>query len=91
VRNPLTLAEIEALPAAVDLVTAGRALNLGRTLAYRLARAGQFPVPVHRRGGIYRVHTADILAALRRVDSDTPVSASGPDVSGNSPGHDRSE
>ncbi|WP_045876464.1 hypothetical protein [Pseudofrankia sp. DC12] len=65
-RTPLTLAEIEQLPASVDLPTAGRALNIGRTLAYTLARAGTFPVPVHRHGRAYRVYTADILAALRR-------------------------
>ena len=43
VTRSLTLAEVAALPAVTDLVTAGRALGLGRTRAYELARAGQFP------------------------------------------------
>ncbi|ONH22559.1 hypothetical protein [Pseudofrankia asymbiotica] len=63
-RTPLTLAEVRELPAAVDLVTAARAFNLGRTLAYTLARQNRFPVPVHRHGRAYRVHTTDILNAL---------------------------
>ena len=50
VTRALTLAEIAALPAVTDLVTAGRALGLGRTKAYELARAGQFPCPVIRAG-----------------------------------------
>jgi len=73
-RTPLTLADVERLPASVDLPTAGRAFNLGRTLAYRLARADEFPVPVHRHGRAYRVHTADILAALRRGPTHEPGS-----------------
>ncbi|MBL7498311.1 DNA-binding protein [Frankia sp. CNm7] len=71
-RTPLTLAEIEQLPAAVDLITAARAFNLGRTLAYTLAREGRFPVPVHRHGRTYRVHTVDILRALHPDQPATP-------------------
>ena len=50
VTRALTLAEIAGLPAVTDLVTAGRALGIGRTKAYELARAGQFPCPVIRAG-----------------------------------------
>ena len=60
----LTLAEIAGLPAVTDLVTAGRALGIGRTRAYELARAGQFPCPVIRVGGTWRVPTAGLLAIL---------------------------
>ena len=56
--------ELLALPATVDLVTAARALNIGRTLAYQLARAGDFPVPVLRLGTRYRVVTSGLLAVL---------------------------
>jgi hypothetical protein len=56
--------ELLALPAAVDLVTAGRALGLGRTKSHELARAGEFPVRVLRLGRAYRVATADVLALL---------------------------
>jgi len=64
VTRTLTLAEIGALPAVTDLVTAGRALGIGRTRAYELARAGQFPCPVIRAGGTWRVPTAGLLALL---------------------------
>ena len=50
VTRALTLAEVTGLPAVTDLVTAGRALGIGRTRAYELARAGQFPCPVIRAG-----------------------------------------
>ncbi|MGI5512760.1 helix-turn-helix domain-containing protein [Streptomyces sp. CA-106131] len=56
--------EVLALPAAVDLVTAGRALSLGRTTAYELARRGEFPVPTLRLGNQYRVRRADLLDLL---------------------------
>ncbi len=60
----LTLAELGDLPAVTDLVTAGRALGLGRTKAYQLARTGQFPCPVIRAGATYLVPTAGLLALL---------------------------
>jgi predicted site-specific integrase-resolvase len=56
--------ELLALPASVDLVTAARALGIGRTSAYRLARAGGLPVPVLRLGVRYRVPTAALLQVL---------------------------
>jgi excisionase family DNA binding protein len=56
--------ELLALPATVDLVTAARALGIGRTMAYQLARAGELPVPVLRLGARYRVPTAALLGAL---------------------------
>ena len=64
VTRALTLAEVADLPAVTDLVTAGRALGLGRTKAYELARAGQFPCPVIRAGRTWLVPTAGLLAAL---------------------------
>jgi hypothetical protein len=64
VTQALTLAEIAELPAVTDLVTAGRALGLGRTKAYELARAGQFPCPVIRAGSSWLVPTAGLLAVL---------------------------
>ena len=60
----LTLAEIGELPAVTDLVTAGRALGIGRTRAYELARTGRFPCPVIRAGTTWRVPTAGLLALL---------------------------
>jgi hypothetical protein len=60
----LTAAEIRALSAVVDLVTAGRALGMGRTKSYELARTGRFPCPVLRVGRSYLVPTAGLLTLL---------------------------
>ncbi len=56
--------ELLALPPSTNLVTAGRAIGIGRTKAHQLARAGAFPVRVLRVGATYRVVTADLLALL---------------------------
>jgi hypothetical protein len=74
VTRSLTLKEIAGLPAVTDLVTAGRALGLGRTKAYELARAGQFPCPVIRAGKTWLVPTAGLLGLL-----GLPVPGTGPD------------
>jgi hypothetical protein len=60
----LTLAELRQLPAAVDLMTAARALRIGRTMAYRLALEGRFPCPVLRIGRSYHVPVAGLLELL---------------------------
>ena len=62
--TPLTIAELQALPASVDLLTAARALCLGRTKAYDLARRGEFPCAVFRVGDTYRVPTVALLELL---------------------------
>jgi hypothetical protein len=64
VKPGLTPAELASLPAATDLLTAARALGLGRTRAYQMARAGQFPCPVIKTGRTYLVPTAGLLALL---------------------------
>lgn len=56
--------ELLALPASIDLVTAGRALGIGRTTSHALARRGEFPVSVLRVGKNYRVPTAEVLRIL---------------------------
>jgi Helix-turn-helix domain len=61
----LTAAEVLALPAMVDVVTAGQALGgIGRTKAHELARSGEFPVAVFTIGRSYRVRRADLLDFL---------------------------
>lgn len=62
--KPLTVAEVMALPAVVDIVIAGRAFGLGRTTAYALARKGEFPCRVVRVGSAYRVPTAELRREL---------------------------
>ncbi len=66
----LSATELQALPTAVDIVTAGRAFGLGRTKAHELVRAGQFPVPVLRLGNSYRVTRAALLRALGESPAD---------------------
>lgn len=63
-RKTFTIHELYDLPAAVDLMTAARALHMGRTTAYKLARSGQFPCRLLRYGGTYRVATAELLELL---------------------------
>jgi hypothetical protein len=69
-RTGMTRAELLALPVAVDLTTAARALGLGRSTAYGLARRREFPCRVLQVGSSYRVPTADLLQALGVSPSD---------------------
>lgn len=62
--RPLALGDLAALPATIDVVTAARALGIGRTKAYQLARDGEFPCPVLHVGNAYRVPTASLLHLL---------------------------
>jgi hypothetical protein len=63
----MTREELLALPAAVDLDTGNRALGLGRSKGYELAKRGQYPCKVLRLGNAYRVVTADLLHLLGLV------------------------
>jgi hypothetical protein len=63
-RCGMTGAELLALPVTVDVATAARALGLGRSTGYELARRGAFPCRVLRVGCSYRVPTADLLRVL---------------------------
>lgn len=56
--------ELRALPVAIDLDTGNRALGLGRSKGYELAKRGQYPCRVLRLGNAYRVVTADLLELL---------------------------
>lgn len=60
----MTREELLALPVTIDLVTAARALGMGRTKAYELVRTGEFPVPVLALGNRKRVVTEHLLALL---------------------------
>ena len=46
----MDVAEVMNLPASVDLVTSGRALGLGRSTTFALARSGDYPIPILRVG-----------------------------------------
>jgi hypothetical protein len=74
VSGALTRSELLALPAAIDVETAARAFGIGRTTAYALAKADEFPCKVLRAGKAYRVITEDML----RVLHITPGTSDGP-------------
>ncbi|OKJ19176.1 hypothetical protein AMK21_18885 [Streptomyces sp. CB00316] len=60
----MTREELLSLPVAVDLDTGNRALGLGRSKGYELAKRGEYPCKVLRLGKAYRVVTADLLDLL---------------------------
>ncbi|MEU6234174.1 hypothetical protein [Kitasatospora sp. NPDC047058] len=62
-------AELLALPVAIDLDTANRAIGLGRSKGYELASLGDYPCRVLRLGKKYRVITADLLRLLGIEDA----------------------
>lgn len=73
----LTREELLALPAAVDLEPANRALSLSRTTGYDLAKRGRYPCTVLRLGNAYRVVTADLLKLLH-IDVPEPAGVDEP-------------
>lgn len=62
--SSLSIQELLKLPATIDVVTAGRALGIGRSRSYELARLGEFPCRVLAVGRTYRVPTAGLLRLL---------------------------
>ncbi|NBF00554.1 helix-turn-helix domain-containing protein [Nonomuraea sp. KC401] len=60
----------QAMPEVISLLAAGRLLGMGRTKAYRLARAGQFPCRVLRIGGRYAVPVRGLRALLDHTSTD---------------------
>jgi hypothetical protein len=60
----MTMDELFALPVSFSLMTAARALGLGKSSAYEMAAAGTFPCPVQRYGGQYRVSRPNLFRAL---------------------------
>jgi hypothetical protein len=72
----MSQAELLALPVSFPLDTSNRALHLGRTTGYDLAKRGEYPVRVLRLGNAYRVTRADLLRYLG-VSEPTASAASG--------------
>ena len=70
-----TLAQAAKLPASLSLIEAAALLGIGRTHAYNLEAAGQFPVPVLHLGRVIRVPTAPLLDLLG-LPVPTPAPAS---------------
>ena len=77
VSGVLTLAQLAQLPASVSLLEAARALGIGRTSAYELARNGGFPCPLIKVGALYRVPTVGLLRLLGLAPTGPSDTAAG--------------
>lgn len=65
--KPMTRADLMTMAQTqvdCDLVTAGRAWNLGRSSVYELARAGALPFNVCLPGNVYKVPVEGLLVSL---------------------------
>lgn len=67
-------AEVLALPVSIPLEDTNRAIGLGRTVGYSLAKRDEYPIPVLRVGNAYRCRRADLLAFLG-IGSNTAQAA----------------
>jgi len=68
-RHALTRDEILALPAVVDVPTAGAAFGSSPAASRNQIKAGTFPVPVFKVGRLQRVSTEEILKVLGMTDA----------------------
>lgn len=62
--NKIVQELLEADPTVPMWPTAGQALGMSRTTAFKLAKEGEFPVRLLRLGSAIRVPTADLLKLL---------------------------
>ncbi len=75
--TPVTISQLRA-SATVDLMTAARALGLGRTKAYELAKRDEFPCRVIKIGDTYRIPTPGLLELLGVHPEQRPAPAPTP-------------
>jgi hypothetical protein len=66
----MTVREVLALPVAISLDDANRALSIGRSNGYAMARTGDYPLPVLRLGRAYRCKRSDLLTYLGITDPE---------------------
>jgi excisionase family DNA binding protein len=59
------------LPAVLDLSQAAALLGVGRTTAYRLVHADQWPTPVLRLGRLIKIPTQPLLDLLAGITRGT--------------------
>lgn len=71
------LEELLGLPATVNVVTAARALGIGRNKAYALISSGEFPVETLTLGNQVRVPTAELWKILG-VERGDPLGSVAP-------------
>ena len=56
--------ELNALPAVIDVTTAGKVIGIGRSSAYDLIRRNEFPTPVLHIGKLIKIPTAPLLSLI---------------------------
>jgi hypothetical protein len=74
----MTEEELAALPVAVPLVEAGRALCMGRTKSQELVRRDEFPCRVVSCGGRYVVPKPELLRLLGFPVPEIPIDPATP-------------
>lgn len=75
--------ELQNLPTILDVPTAARVLDIGRSLAYELIRRGEWPTKPLRVGRLIKIPTAPLLTYL----GETPTGPASPATSrGPAPG-----
>ena len=57
----MTKEELLALPAVIDVATAAEVLGIGRSSAYALVRAGEWPTPTLRLGRLIKIPVSPLL------------------------------
>lgn len=60
----MTRQELQDLPALLDVPEAGRVLGIGRSLAYELVRAGEWPTKVLRVGRLIKIPSAPLVRLI---------------------------
>src|ERR1700683_2712031 len=84
----VTISQLRAT-ATVDLMTAARALGLGRTRAYELAKRDEFPCKVIRIGDTYRIPTPGLLELLGVHPEQRPAPPPGQSIQAAASGQQR--
>jgi hypothetical protein len=84
-RRRWTVEDVQELGATTDLVTAAAILGIGRSTAYALARAGDFPAAVIRAGARYLVPVPALLALLHGTSPDPATHPAEDDSAGLDP------
>ena len=67
-RRAWTPEQVRQLGMTTDLETAADVIGIGRTLAYELAKTGEFPIRLLRLGRRVVVPTADLLRFLGHLE-----------------------
>ena len=65
---------LDEMPTVLDVPVAARMLGIGRTTAYALVRAGDWPTPIIRVGRLIKVPTGPLLELLELQDLKHPTS-----------------